>query len=141
MLSRSRAFGYENLGFCVIQRRPRAKFFKRRDTRCEEFTDALRMGGAAIIPHLRSQAELFSRSHRVVSVDLRGHGRSDAPHQNYTMAAFAVGGDGPASDVRSHRPLLGSVVGNCCAAGGTLRLDLLILRARSVLATYSRSWY
>jgi pimeloyl-ACP methyl ester carboxylesterase len=86
VLSRSRAFGYENLGFCVIQRRPRAKFFKRRDTRCEEFTDALRMGGAAIIPHLRSQAELFSRSHRVVSVDLRGHGRSDAPHQNYTMA-------------------------------------------------------
>ena len=35
------------------------------------------------------QAEFFSRSHRVVSVDLRGHGRSDAPHQDYTMAVFA----------------------------------------------------
>jgi pimeloyl-ACP methyl ester carboxylesterase len=32
---------------------------------------------------------LFSRSHRTVSVDLRGHGRSDAPYQDYTMAAFA----------------------------------------------------
>jgi hypothetical protein len=35
------------------------------------------------------QAEFFRRSHRVVSVDLRGHGKSDAPHQDYTMAAFA----------------------------------------------------
>ena len=38
---------------------------------------------------LAPQAEFFSRSHRVVSVDLRGHGGSDAPLQNYTMAAFA----------------------------------------------------
>jgi pimeloyl-ACP methyl ester carboxylesterase len=38
---------------------------------------------------LAAQAEFFSRSHRVVSVDLRGHGASDAPHQDYTMAAFA----------------------------------------------------
>ena len=36
-----------------------------------------------------AQAEFFSRSHRVVSVDLRGHGKSDAPHQDYTMAALA----------------------------------------------------
>ncbi|RIK35399.1 MAG: alpha/beta hydrolase [Chloroflexi bacterium] len=35
------------------------------------------------------QAEHFSRSHRVVSVDLRGHGASDKPEQEYTMAAFA----------------------------------------------------
>ena len=38
---------------------------------------------------LAPQAEFFRRSHRVVSVDLRGHGESDAPHQDYTMAAFA----------------------------------------------------
>jgi pimeloyl-ACP methyl ester carboxylesterase len=31
----------------------------------------------------------FRNSHRVVSVDLRGHGKSDAPHQDYTMASFA----------------------------------------------------
>lgn len=35
------------------------------------------------------QVEFFCRSHRLVSVDLRGHGESDAPHQDYTMAAFA----------------------------------------------------
>jgi pimeloyl-ACP methyl ester carboxylesterase len=39
--------------------------------------------------HFAPQAEFFSRSHRVVSVDLRGHGCSDAPYQDYTMAAFA----------------------------------------------------
>ncbi len=29
------------------------------------------------------------RGHRVVAVDLRGHGRSDKPHQEYTMQIFA----------------------------------------------------
>jgi pimeloyl-ACP methyl ester carboxylesterase len=31
----------------------------------------------------------FSRERRVVAVDLRGHGASDAPEQEYTMAGFA----------------------------------------------------
>ena len=35
------------------------------------------------------QAEFFSHSHRVVSIDLRGHGQTDAPEQNYTVAGFA----------------------------------------------------
>jgi pimeloyl-ACP methyl ester carboxylesterase len=36
------------------------------------------------------QLEHFSeRAHRVVAVDLRGHGRSDKPHQNYPMQVFA----------------------------------------------------
>jgi pimeloyl-ACP methyl ester carboxylesterase len=35
------------------------------------------------------QIEFFGRSHRVITVDLRGHGESDAPHQDYTMAGFA----------------------------------------------------
>jgi pimeloyl-ACP methyl ester carboxylesterase len=35
------------------------------------------------------QAEFFSNEHRVVLVDLRGHGESDTPQQNYTMPAFA----------------------------------------------------
>jgi pimeloyl-ACP methyl ester carboxylesterase len=38
---------------------------------------------------LAPQAEHFSRNHRVVSVDLRGHGASDAPRQEYTVAGFA----------------------------------------------------
>ena len=35
------------------------------------------------------QVEYFSRAHRVVAVDLRGHGESDKPQQDYAMAAFA----------------------------------------------------
>ena len=35
------------------------------------------------------QMAFFKPRHRVVAVDLRGHGCSDAPPQNYTMAGFA----------------------------------------------------
>jgi pimeloyl-ACP methyl ester carboxylesterase len=35
------------------------------------------------------QAEHFARRHRVVSVDLRGHGESDKPHGPYPIAAYA----------------------------------------------------
>lgn len=37
------------------------------------------------VPQLRR----FAQAHRVVAVDLRGHGESDAPHRPYTMRAFA----------------------------------------------------
>jgi pimeloyl-ACP methyl ester carboxylesterase len=39
--------------------------------------------------HLAPQVEHFAASHRVVSVDLRGHGASDAPEQEYTLRGFA----------------------------------------------------
>jgi len=35
------------------------------------------------------QAEHFAWRHRVVSVDLRGHGESDKPHGAYPVAAYA----------------------------------------------------
>jgi len=35
------------------------------------------------------QAEHFARRHRVVSIDLRGHGDSDKPHGAYPVAAYA----------------------------------------------------
>jgi pimeloyl-ACP methyl ester carboxylesterase len=35
------------------------------------------------------QAEHFARRHRVVSLDLRGHGESDKPHGAYPVAAYA----------------------------------------------------
>ncbi|MHC2105462.1 alpha/beta fold hydrolase [Methylobacterium sp. CM6246] len=35
------------------------------------------------------QIRHFSKTHRVVAVDLRGHGASDAPEQDYTMEGFA----------------------------------------------------
>lgn len=40
--------------------------------------------------YLAAQAEHFAQQGRsVVAVDLRGHGRSDKPHQAYTMQVFA----------------------------------------------------
>ena len=35
------------------------------------------------------QVDYFDRTHRVVAVDLRGHGQSDKPKQDYAMTAFA----------------------------------------------------
>jgi pimeloyl-ACP methyl ester carboxylesterase len=35
------------------------------------------------------QVEHFEPTHRVLAVDLRGHGRSDAPEQEYTIPGFA----------------------------------------------------
>ena len=39
--------------------------------------------------HWRSQVSAFRRRHRVVTVDLRGHGKSDKPQHDYTMDGFA----------------------------------------------------
>ena len=39
--------------------------------------------------YLAPQFEYFGRRHRVVAVDLRGHGRSEAPQQEYTIEGFA----------------------------------------------------
>src|SRR5438132_4382661 len=39
--------------------------------------------------YMTPQFEHFGRDHRVVSVDLRGHGESDKPQQEYTPAGFA----------------------------------------------------
>jgi pimeloyl-ACP methyl ester carboxylesterase len=39
--------------------------------------------------YMAPQFEHFQRTHRVVAVDLRGHGQSDKPKQDYGMTAFA----------------------------------------------------
>jgi pimeloyl-ACP methyl ester carboxylesterase len=39
--------------------------------------------------HWAAQVAHFSKRHRVVTVDLRGHGLSDAPQQEYTTEGFA----------------------------------------------------
>lgn len=39
--------------------------------------------------YMAPQAEYFSRSHRVISLDLRGHGASDRPQQAYSIESFA----------------------------------------------------
>jgi pimeloyl-ACP methyl ester carboxylesterase len=38
--------------------------------------------------HMLPQLEYFSRSHRVVAVDMRGHGQSDKPHSTYSNREF-----------------------------------------------------
>lgn len=65
------------------------------------------------------QAEFFRRSHRVVSVDLRGHGKSDAPHQEYTMAGFADDLAWLCSELALTKPI---VVGH--SMGGNVALEL-----------------
>ncbi len=68
---------------------------------------------------LAPQAEFFRRSHRVVSVDLRGHGESDAPHQDYTMAAFANDLAWLCSELALVKPI---VVGHSMGGNATLEL-------------------
>jgi len=72
------------------------RFLKRADVRLA-FEDnnaalppMLLVHGCGLDHHsLTKIADFFSKSYRVISVDLRGHGRSDAPYQEYTVPAFA----------------------------------------------------
>lgn len=65
------------------------------------------------------QHAYFQRRHRVVSVDLRGHGESDKPMQAYTMAAFADDLAWLCGQIGIERPV---VVGH--AMGGLVVLEL-----------------
>ncbi len=60
-----------------------------------------------------------SRGHRVVAVDLRGHGQSDKPQQNYTMQVFADDLAWICNRVRVEKPV---VVGH--SMGGIVAFDL-----------------
>jgi pimeloyl-ACP methyl ester carboxylesterase len=46
-------------------------------------------GWACDHTYFAPQVDRFSRDHRTVAVDLRGHGASDKPHQEYTIDGFA----------------------------------------------------
>ena len=69
---------------------------------------------------LAPQAEFFRHSHRVVSIDLRGHGKSDAPDQDYTMAAFSHDLVWLCTELALTNPVVvghsmgGNSVGACC---------------------------
>jgi pimeloyl-ACP methyl ester carboxylesterase len=65
------------------------------------------------------QFEHFRRDHRTVAVDLRGHGRSDKPEQDYTMAAFADDLAWLCGEIGLQKPV---VVGH--SMGGVVALDL-----------------
>lgn len=66
-------------------------------------------------PHV----EHFGRAHRVVAVDLRGHGASDRPRQAYTMAGFADDLAWLCRELGLARPV---VIGH--SMGGTVALEL-----------------
>ena len=68
---------------------------------------------------LAAQAMFFSKSHRVVYLDLRGHGKSDAPDQDYTMAIFADDLAWLCERLRLIKPV---VIGH--SMGGSIALEL-----------------
>jgi len=67
------------------------------------------------------QHEHFQRHHRVVSLDLRGHGESDKPHADYTIGAFADDVCFAIRELRLSKPVL---VGH--SMGGTIALETAV---------------
>lgn len=65
------------------------------------------------------QIEHFRRDHRVVAVDLRGHGESDKPEQEYTVAGFADDLAWLCRELGIHKPV---VAGH--SLGGMVALEL-----------------
>jgi pimeloyl-ACP methyl ester carboxylesterase len=70
--------------------------------------------------HFAPQFEHFARrGHRVVAVDLRGHGKSDKPHQSYTIELFADDLAWMCEQLGLHKPV---VIGH--SMGGVVDLGL-----------------
>jgi pimeloyl-ACP methyl ester carboxylesterase len=65
------------------------------------------------------QVARFSAAYRVITIDLRGHGDSDAPHQEYTVAGFADDLAWMCGQLGVERPV---VIGH--SMGGTIALEL-----------------
>jgi pimeloyl-ACP methyl ester carboxylesterase len=59
---------------------------------------------------LAPQIEFFRNSYRVIAVDLRGHGASDAPHEEYTVQVFADDLAYLCGELRLQRPLSSVIV-------------------------------
>jgi pimeloyl-ACP methyl ester carboxylesterase len=75
------------------------------------------------------QMKYFSRRHRVLAMDLRGHGRSDAPNQRYTMQGLADDVGWMCTQLGIQRPV---VVGH--SLGGLIALELGASRPDQVRA-------
>jgi pimeloyl-ACP methyl ester carboxylesterase len=65
------------------------------------------------------QFERFARDHRVVAVDLRGHGASDKPEQPYTVEGFADDVNWMCGELGLARPIL---VGHSMGGATVLQL-------------------
>jgi pimeloyl-ACP methyl ester carboxylesterase len=77
--------------------------------------------------HWRRQLSAFRREHRVVAVDLRGHGSSSKPEQDYTMDAFCQDLEWLIGKLGLRRPV---VVGH--SMGGIIALRLAGRRKRAL---------
>ncbi len=75
------------------------------------------------------QVKHFSRAHRVLAMDLRGHGGSDAPEQRYTMQVLADDVRWMCAQLGVERPV---VVGH--RLGGLVALELAAGRREQVRA-------
>jgi pimeloyl-ACP methyl ester carboxylesterase len=65
------------------------------------------------------QFDYFCKDHRVISVDLRGHGQSDKPQEDYSVSRFADDVAWLCGEVGATKPI---VVGH--SMGGAIVLDL-----------------
>lgn len=77
----------------------------------------------------RRQLPAFRRRHRVVAVDLRGHGRSSKPRQEYTIDLFCRDLEWLIGQLGLRRPV---VVGH--SMGGVIALHLGARRRRALAA-------
>jgi pimeloyl-ACP methyl ester carboxylesterase len=73
----------------------------------------------------REQLPEFARDHRVVALDLRGHGQSDKPDQDYTIAGFVDDVAWLCDEIKLDRPI---VVGH--SMGGMITLNLVRQRPK-----------
>jgi pimeloyl-ACP methyl ester carboxylesterase len=76
-------------------------------------------GWACDRTYFAPQVAHFGRAHRTLAVDLRGHGESDKPRQDYTMADFADDLAWLCGQLEAEKPI---VVGH--SMGGTVALVL-----------------
>ena len=80
----------------------------------------------------RYQIEEFAGSHRVVALDQRGHGESEKPDQDYTIAGFADDLAALVGELGLDRPVIvghsmGGVIANSLARRGTGIARALVL--------------
>jgi pimeloyl-ACP methyl ester carboxylesterase len=90
--------------------------------------------------HFAPQIEHFARDHRVVALDLRGHGASDAPAQRYTVPALADDVAWLCESANIERPVLvghsmgGQVVLETAARHPDLALAVVMVDAAPIVA-------